>query len=120
MDRREPTMYAEKRYELENIKSKLIEAFENSQCTDIQFKHHVFWELGETKTMLLIFEKWVCHGRGHGEAVNMVILLTEYHGCQGADLIFTHRYTDQFAEAGVQAMKNLGFAEGRQKPKFGP
>ena len=112
-------MYAEKRYELNEIKSRLMDEFENSKCTDIRFKHQVLWELGETKTLLLIFEKWVHTSRGHGEAVNVVILLTEYRGYQGADLIFTHRYTDQLVEASIQAMKNLGFAEGRQKPKFG-
>ena len=120
MDRREPTMYAEKRYELAEMKSKLMEEFEKCQYTGINFKHQVLWELGETKTLLLIFEKWIYLGRRNSEAVNVVILLTEYQGYQGADLIFTHKYTDQLVEAVVQAMKNLGFAEGKPKPIFNP
>ena len=119
MDRREPTMYAKKCHELEDMKTKLMELFKNDLCPDLKFKHQVFWELGETKTLLLIFEKWVYQGR-HSETVSLVILLTEYQGYQGADLIVTHGFTDQLAEAGVQAMKNLGFAEGKPKPIFNP
>ena len=120
MDRREPTMYAEKRYEPAEIKAKLMEEFENSPCTGITFQHQVLWELGEAKTLLLIFEKRIHLGRSNSEAVNVVILLTEYQGYQGADLIFTHQYTDQLVDAVVRAMKNLGFAEGKPKPLFNP
>ena len=120
MDRREPTMYAKKCHELEDMKTKLMELFKNDLCPDLKFKHQVFWELGEAKTLLLIFEKWIHLGRRNSEAVNVVILLTEYQGYQGADLIFTHQYTDQLVEAVVRAMKNLGFAEGKPKPLFNP
>ena len=119
MDHREPTMYAQKRYELAQMKDRLMEAFQNSPHSNPAFKHQVFWELGETKTLLLIFEERVHQGRSH-ESVNTVILLTEHQGYQGADLIFTHQYTDRLVETVVRAMKELGFAEGKPKPAFNP
>ncbi len=108
MDHREPTMYAEKRYELAQMKDRLMAEFQNSPYPNPAFQHQVFWELGETKTLLLIFEQHVHRGRFH-EAVNTVILLTEYQNFQGADLIVTRGYTDDMVDMGVQALRNLGF-----------
>lgn len=110
MDHREPTMYAEKQWELAEMKDRLMEEFQNSSYPNPAFQHQVLWELGETKTLLLIFEERVHRGRSH-ESVNMVILLTEYQNYQGADLIVTHGYTDDMVKMGVQALQNLGFRQ---------
>lgn len=117
MPRRESTMYAKKQYELEDLKTKLLKVFHDGLCPDIKLKETVFYELGETKTALLMFEKWYYRPR-EGTYVTLVILLTEYRGYQGADLIATcgekglsnfWGVEDDLASFGVQAMKTLGF-----------
>ena len=117
MAAREPTMYAEKHYELEDMKAKLMDVFNNDMGASVRSRHQVFWELGETKTLLLLFDKWYFRLR-EGSYVTLVILLTEYHGCQGADLIATcgemglssWGVEEDLAAIGVQVLKALGFA----------
>ena len=46
-------MYAKKRYELDEIKNKIKEEFDKRK---FEFKDEIIRELGDTKTLLLIFE----------------------------------------------------------------
>ena len=51
-------MYAKKRYELDEIKNKIKEEFDKRKFSDVEFKDEIIRELGDTKTLLLIFENW--------------------------------------------------------------
>ena len=56
-------MYAKKRYELDEIKNKIKEEFDKRKFSDVEFKDEIIRELGDTKTLLLIFENWFLRTR---------------------------------------------------------
>lgn len=108
------TMYAEKKYELEEIKQRIKAEFDKHMFLDIEFKDEVLHELGETKTLLLIYERWYLRT---GSYASLIILLSEFRGYQSADIIsaggkddfFSWGAEDNFAKWGEDALKNLGF-----------
>ena len=103
-------MYAKKRYELDEIK----EEFDKRKFSDVEFKDEIIRELGDTKTLLLIFENWFLRT---GSYASLVIMLSEYQGYQSADIIatggkeafFSFGAEGDFAKLGEDALKNLGF-----------
>lgn len=107
-------MYAKKRYELDEIKNKIKEEFDKHKFSDVEFKDEIIRELGDTKTLLLIFENWFLRT---GSYASLVIMLSEYQGYQSADIIatggkenfFSFGAEGDFAKLGEDALKNLGF-----------
>lgn len=108
-------MYAEKKYELEEIKDGIKAEFDKHMFLDVEFKDEILRELGETKTLLLIYEKWYIRT---GSYASLVIMLSEFKGYQSADIISTGGRDDlfswgaegNFAKWGEEALRNLGFA----------
>ena len=108
------TMYAEKKYELEEIKNKIKEEFDKHKFSDVEFKDEILRELGDAKTLLLIFENWFLRT---GSYASLVIMLSEHHGYQSADIIatggkeafFSFGAEDDFATWGEEVLRNLGF-----------
>ena len=104
-------MYAKKRYELDEIKNKIKEEFDKRK---FEFKDEIIRELGDTKTLLLIFENLFLRT---GSYASLVIMLSEYQGYQSADIIatggkkvfFSFGAESDFAKFGEDALKNLGF-----------
>ena len=86
MASRKIEMYAEKQYELEEIKNRIKEEFDKHKFSDVEFKNEILRELGETKTLLLIFENWFLRT---GSYASLVIMLSEYQGYQSADIVAT-------------------------------
>ena len=82
--------------------------------SDVEFKDEIIRELGDTKTLLLIFENWFLRT---GSYASLVIMLSEYQGYQSADIIatggkeafFSFGAEGDFAKFGEDALKNLGF-----------
>ena len=72
-------MYAKKRYELDEIKNKIKEEFDKRKFSDVEFKDEIIRELGDTKTLLLIFENWflrtVCYPSIRGIRVQILLPL---------------------------------------------
>ena len=107
-------MYAKKRYELDEIKNKIKEEFDKHKFSNVEFKDEILRELGDTKTLLLIFENWFLRT---GSYASLVIMLSEYQGYQSADIIatggkenfFSFGAESDFAKLGEDALKNLGF-----------
>lgn len=107
------TMYAEKKYELSEIKDRMKKEFYN-QKLDVDFVGEVFRELGETKTLLLIWERWYIRTEGYA---SLTVLLSEFQGYQSADIIasggkddfFSWGAEENFAKCGEEALRNLGF-----------
>ena len=107
-------MYCKKQYELEEIKNGIKSEFDKHYFLEIEFKNEILRELGETKTLLLIYEKWYVRT---GSYASLVIMLSEYKGYQGADIISTGGRDDfiswgaerNFAKLGEDALRNLGF-----------
>ena len=113
MASRKITMYAEKQYELSEIKDRMKKEFYD-QKLDVDFVGEVSHELGETKTLLLIFERWYIRT---GSYASLTVLLSEFQGYQSADIIssggkddfFSWGAEDNFAKWGEEALRNLGF-----------
>ena len=107
-------MYAEKKYELEELKNEIKAEFDKHVFFDVEFKDAICRELGETKTLLLIFERWYLRT---GSYASLVIMLSEFKGYQSADIISTGGRDDfiswgaegNFAKLGEEALRNLGF-----------
>lgn len=107
-------MYAKKRYELDEIKNKIKEEFDKRKFSDVEFKDEIIRELGDTKTLLLIFENWFLRT---GSYASLVIMLSEYQGYQSADIIatggkeafFSFGAEGDFAKFGEDALEKLGF-----------
>ena len=103
-------MYAKKRYELDEIKNKIKEEFDKRKFSDVEFKDEIIRELGDTKTLLLIFENWFLRT---GSYASLVIMLSEYQGYQSADIIatggkeafFSFGAEGDFAKFGEDALK---------------
>lgn len=108
------SMYVEKKYELEEIKKGIQNEFNKHHFSDVEFKEEILRELGETKTLLLIYEKWYIRT---GSYASLIIMLSEYRGYQSADIISTGGRDDffswgaegNFAKLGEEALRNLGF-----------
>ena len=95
-------------------KNKIKEEFDKRKFSDVEFKDEIIRELGDTKTLLLIFENWFLRT---GSYASLVIMLSEYQGYQSADIIatggkeafFSFGAEGDFAKFGEDALKNLGF-----------
>lgn len=113
MASRKITLYSEKQYELEEFKDKLKAEFYKNKL-DVEFVGENLRELGETKTLLLIFEKYYLRTESYA---SLVILFSEFRGYQCADIIatggketfFSWGAEENFAKWGEEALKNLGF-----------
>lgn len=107
-------MYAEKKYELEELKNGIKDEFDKHVFFNVEFKDVICRELGETKILLLIYERWYMRTGGYA---SLVIMLSEYKGYQSADIISTGGRDDliswgaegNFAKLGEEALRNLGF-----------
>lgn len=105
------SMLSEKQYELEDLKKLIIR-----KCQDrgIDFEGEVLRELGETKTLLLIFERYYYR---NGSYASLSILLSEFRGCQSADIISSGGKEtltswgaeENFAKTGETVLGFLGF-----------
>lgn len=113
MASRKITMYAEKKLELEDIKEGIKKEFYKNKF-DAEFVGEVVRELGETKTMLLIFERYYLRTESY---TSLNVLLSEFQGYQSADIIssggkelfFSLGAEENFAKWGEEALRNLGF-----------
>lgn len=75
-------MYAKKRYELDEIKNKIKEEFDKRKFSDVEFKDEIIRELGDTKTLLLIFENWFFTNRKLCQFSNYVIRVSGVSECR--------------------------------------
>ena len=108
-------MYSEKQYELEEIKDRIITYFERHKKEVAHFRQAIKRDLGEAKTMLLIFETYSV---GREECTSLIIQLSEFQNFQGADIFATGGYRflgiscgeDSLVDFGIEALKSLGFA----------
>ena len=107
-------MYSEKKYELEELKNRIKGELDKCMLADVEFKAETFRELGETKTLLLVYEKWYMRT---GSYASLIIMLSEYQGYQSADIIatggkevyFSFGAEGDFVKGGEEALRNLGF-----------
>ncbi len=107
-------MYSEKQYELEDLKNGIKAEFDKHTLLNIEFKDEINRELGEAKTLLLIYENWFFRTTSYA---SLVIMLSELRGYQSADIISTGGKEDfcswgveaDFAKYGEDALRNLGF-----------
>ena len=107
-------MYTQKQYELEEMKDRLQMAFGKHKLLDMELKAEIFRELGETKTLLLVYENWFFRT---GSYASLLILLSEFRGYQSADVMATGGKENfcswgaeaDFVEVGEKALENLGF-----------
>ena len=107
-------LYTKKQYELEEIKDRIKEEFDKHLFSEVEFKDEILRELGDTKTLLLIYEKWFLRT---GSYASLVIMLSEYQGYQSADIIatggkeafFSLGAEGDFSKHGEDALKRLGF-----------
>ena len=115
MATRNVEMYSEKQYELEEIKGRIIGYFEQHQKDVADFRLAIQRNLGEARTMLLVFERH----RHRSEDVSMVIQLSEFQNYQSADIFGTGAESllgvpswleDFLVDFGIEALKSLGFA----------
>lgn len=107
-------MYSKKQYELDEIKNGIKEELAKVKFSEVEFKDETLRELGDTKILLLIYEKWFLRIEGYA---SLVIMISEYQGYQSADIIatggkelyFSFGVESDFAKFGEDALKNLGF-----------
>lgn len=107
------TMYAEKQFELEEMKDAMKAEFYKLKL-DVEFAGEVYRELGETKTLLLIFERYYLRTESYA---SLMILFSEFKGYQSADIIpaggkellFSWGAEENFAKWGEEVLRNLGF-----------
>ena len=114
MASRKIEMYIKKQYELSEIKNRIKAEFDKHKFSNVEFKEEILRELGDTKTLLLIYENWFLRT---GSYAGLVIMLSEYKGYQSADIIatggkdelFSFGAERDFAKLGEDALMNLGF-----------
>ncbi len=107
------TLQAKKQYELGTFYKRLLQEFEK-QNLSVEFVDMAYHELGEAKTLLLVFERLYLRTASYA---SLTILLTEFHGMQTADIIssggkeimFSLGAERNFAKHGETALKSLGF-----------
>ncbi len=110
------TLYSEKQYSLKAIRNRIKTEFDKHPLFNIEFKDEFFHELGETETLLLIFECFFFRTRSYA---SLVIMLSEFQGNQTADVISTGGKDElcswgvesNFLNCGTKALKNIGFKE---------
>lgn len=113
-------MFSEKQYELDEIKDRIVAHFDQLTRDVVSLKQVVVRELGESNTLLLIFEKrYTMRIRfvPIRYRVCLIIQLSEFQGYQSADIlasggigIFTPNYNEEdLANLGIAALKNVGF-----------
>ena len=103
------TMYAEKKYELSEIREEM------KRNLEAEFGGEAEHELGETKTLLLIWERWYIRT---GSYASVSVLLTEFRGYQCADIIssggkddfFSWGAEENFAKCAEDVLRELGFS----------
>lgn len=106
-------MYAEKKYEFDEIREGMKSEFYKKKL-DVEFVGEIVRELGETKTMLLIFERYYLRTESYA---SLNVLISEYKGYQSADIIstggkellFSWGAEENFAAWGEEVLKSLGF-----------
>lgn len=106
------TMYSEKQHEFSYLKERICSKLRENPGAD--FESETVYELGETKVMMLLFDCWYIRIGSH---VGLTILITEYHGCQSADIIsiggkerfFSFGAEADFASHGEDILRELGF-----------
>ena len=107
-------MYSEKKFELEEIRDRIKAECNKHMFTDVEFVDEIYRELGDTKTLLLIYERWYLRT---GSYASLVIMLSEFKGYQSADIISTGGRDDfiswgaegNFAKWGEETLRNIGF-----------
>lgn len=107
------TMYSEKQHEFSYLKDQICSNLKNALDADLVGE--TVYELGETKVMMLLFENWYLRT---GSFAGLSILITEYHGCQSADIIsiagkehlFSLGAEADFAAHGEEILKKIGFS----------
>ena len=113
-------MFSEKQYELDEIKDRVVAHFDQLTRDVVSLKQVVVRELGESNTLLLVFEKQYTHFirlTPITYAVCLMIQLSEFQGYQSADIIasggrgiFPPNYSEEdLADLGIAALKNVGF-----------
>ena len=108
------SLYAEKKCELEDLKTCIKDEFDKHKFSDIEFKEEFYRELGETRILLLIYEKYYIRT---GSYASLVIMLSEFQGYQSADIIatgaretfFSYGAESDFLKYGEDALISLGF-----------
>lgn len=80
-------MYAKKQCELGEIKNGIIAYFDQLESDVVRFKESILRELGESNTLLPVFEKR--YPARNRYVVGLLILLCEFQGYQSADIIAT-------------------------------
>lgn len=106
-------MYAEKQYELEEIKDGMKSEFYKNKV-DAEFVDEMSRELGETKSLVLIWERYYMTT---GSYASLIILLSEFRGYQSADIIssggrealFSFDAEENFVKCGEKALRKFGF-----------
>ena len=106
------TMYSEKQHEFSYLKEQICSNLKTTLDADLV--EETKYELGETRVMMLLFENWYLRT---GSFAGLSILITEYHGCQSADIIsiggkellFSLGAEADFAAHGEEILKKLGF-----------
>ena len=114
MASRKISMFSEKKFELEELQEKIKEEFSKLFLSDIEFKEAILRELGDTKTLLLIFEKWYLRTSSYA---SLVIMVSDYKGYQCADVISTGGKEnfislgaeENFLKCGEDVLLKLGF-----------
>ena len=113
-------MYSQKQYELDEIKDRIVSHFDQLMRDVVSLKQVVVRELGESNTLLLVFEKRCTHYIRFvpiSYAVCLMIQLSEFQGYQSADIIASGgrgilppNYNEEdLANLGIAALKNVGF-----------
>ena len=110
------SLYTKKSYELEELQEKIDERMKTNSLWGAELKDGTLRYLGETKTLLLIYEKWFMRT---GSFASLVIMLSEFNGSQCADIIstggkvdlFSYGAEDNFVNVGADVLKELGFEE---------
>lgn len=106
-------MYAKKQYELEEIKNKISEEFDKRKSR-VEVPTEILREIGDNKTLLLIYEKYFFRTNSHA---SLLIMLSEYKGYQSADIIatggkellFSWGAEDDLMQIGKEVLQDLGF-----------
>ncbi len=107
------TLRTKKQYELPTFHNRILQEFEK-QNLNVEFVDMTHHELGEAKTLLLVFERLYLRTASY---TSLTILLTEFQGIQTADIIssggkeimFSLGAERNFAKHGETALKSLGF-----------
>ena len=113
MASRKITMYSEKKFELEEFKN-IMKSELYKLKLDVDFVAEVYRELGETKTLLLILERYYLRTKSY---VSLTILLSEFREYQSADIIssggkevlFSWGAEENFVKKGEEVLRNMGF-----------